>query len=808
MQLFKLFCFLFFLNALSYSQINYPYQVNYNLYPASPGSLRFGLNGYENPALLTYVKNPDFYFIWNNKNKDNIKLYDYGLFAAFKNFGFAGYKQNIAGSGYINNYRVLFGFGNKKTSFGFAFQWSKSDIENLSLSNLFTFSSLIRPNKYISIDLIGTTNSNFTENEGTLDLALRPLGNEKFTLFGDYNYSKFINAKSYHWSTGLVIEPFAGLQITGRYFDSKSFTIGLQISFGSFSFLQATNFDKSGEFKYHIQGLRLGSYDRNIFSKFWTKEKTHQLDLNGQIKYQKYQLFDNSNSFYQLIDRLEKIKQDKSIRQIEINISGIISPSVFLWELRDKLIELKNAGKKITIFLDNADIRLYHFASVADNIIMDPAGLITLQGVSMGRNYYKGTLEKLGIGFDELRFFKYKSAAETFSREKMSEADREQRQLIVDNLYNTIKEDIENSRSKLKLPFDSLVNNYSLFNSSSALEFGLIDSVGRWYEIKDMAKVDNLLKIVKDNSIESEKVNEDDYWGEKPKIAILYALGVCAMDEGIKARSLIKDIERISKDNTIKAVVFRIDSPGGDALASDVVAEGIKKLKKSKPVIVSQGLVAGSGGYWLSMYGDTIVSNKNTITGSIGVIGSWLYNKSFKESAGVSTDIVKKGEHADLGYGMIIPLLNTVLPDRKFTNEERQTIENMIRGMYSEFVKKVANGRNKSEDEVEKVAQGRVWSGLDAIKIGLVDVLGGLGDAIEIAQKKANLKEGEFSIVEFPKPQLLDLNSLIRPSMINTSLSSPLMDLTKFNLNNNGKPIVIMPLDFLPDEYLLYDFYR
>lgn len=808
MQLFKLFCFLFFLNALSYSQINYPYQVNYNLYPASPGSLRFGLNGYENPALLTYVKNPDFYFIWNNKNKDNIKLYDYGLFTAFKNFGFAGYKQNIAGSGYINNYRVLFGFGNKKTSFGFAFQWSKSDIENLSLSNLFTFSSLIRPNKYISIGLIGTTNSKFTENEGTLDLALRPLGNEKFTLFGDYNYSKFTNAKSYHWSTGLVIEPFAGLQITGRYFDSKSFTIGLQVSFGSFSFLQATNFDKSGEFKYHIQGLRLGSYDRNIFSKFWTKEKTHQLDLNGQIKYQKYQLFDNSNSFYQLIDRLEKIRQDKSIRQIEINISGIISPSVFLWELRDKLIELKNAGKKITIFLDNADIKLYHFASVADNIIMDPAGLITLQGVSMGRNYYKGTLEKLGIGFDELRFFKYKSAAETFSREKMSEADREQRQLIVDNLYNTIKEDIENSRSKLKLPFDSLVNNYSLFNSSSALEFGLIDSVGRWYEIKDMAKVDNLLKIVKDNSIESEKVNEDNYWGEKPKIAILYALGVCAMDEGIKARSLIKDIERISKDNSIKAVVFRIDSPGGDALASDVVAEGIKKLKKSKPVIVSQGLVAGSGGYWLSMYGDTIVSNKNTITGSIGVIGSWLYNKSFKESAGVSTDIVKKGEHADLGYGMIIPLLNTVLPDRKFTNEERQTIENMIRGMYSEFVKKVANGRNKSEDEIEKVAQGRVWSGLDAIKIGLVDVLGGLGDAIEIARKKANLKEGEFSIVEFPKPQLLDLNSLIRPSMINTSLSSPLMDLTKFNLNNNGKPIVIMPLDFLPDEYLLYNFYR
>lgn len=808
MQLFKLFCFLFILNALSYSQINFPYQVNYNLYPASSGSLRFGLNGYENPSLLTYVKSPDFYFIWNNKNKDNIKLNDYGLFAAFKNFGFAGYKQNVSGSGYINSYRVLFGFGDKKTSFGIAYQWSKSDIPNLSLSNLFTFSSLIRPNKYISMGLIGTTNSKFTENEGTIDLAWRPLGNEKFTLFGDYNYSKITDVKCYHWSTGLVIEPFSGLQVTGRYFDSRAFTIGLQISFGNFSFLQATNFSKTGEFKYHIQGLRLGSYDRNIFSKLWTKEKTHQLDLNGQIKYHKYQLFDNSNSFYQLIDRLEKIKKDKSIKQIEINISGIVSPSIFLWELRDKLLELKKAGKKITIFLDNADISLYHLASVADNIIMDPAGLIVLQGVSMGRNYYKGTLEKLGIGFDELRFFKYKSAAETFSREKMSEADREQRQLIVDNLYNTIKQDVENSRSKLKLPFDSLVNNYSLFDSKSALESGLIDSLGRWYEIKDITKMDDFLRFVKDNSIESEKVNEDNYWGEKPKIAILYALGVCAMDEGIKARSLIKDIEKISKDNSIKAVVFRIDSPGGDALASDVVAEGIRKLKRSKPVIVSQGLVAGSGGYWLSMYGDTIVSNKNTITGSIGIIGSWLYNKSFKESAGVSTDIVKKGEHADLGYGMIIPLLNTVLPDRKFTNEERKSVENMIRGMYSEFVKKVAYGRNKSEEEIEKVAQGRVWSGMDAIKIGLVDVLGGLADAIEIARIKANLKEDEFSIVEFPKPQFLDLSSLIRPSIINSSLSSPLMDLTKFNLIKNGKPVVMMPLDFLPEEYLLINFYR
>jgi protease-4 len=470
------------------------------------------------------------------------------------------------------------------------------------------------------------------------------------------------------------------------------------------------------------------------------------------------------------------------------------------------LLELKNSGKKITIFIDNADFNLYHFASVADKIVMDPLGLITLEGILMGRNYYKGTLEKLGIGFDELRFFKYKSAAETYSREKMSDADREQRQLIVDNLYNTIKEDVESSRANLKLPLDSLVNNYVLFTSTSALNYGLVDSIGRWYSLKDGSELDKILRVVKDNTIESMVTNEDNYWGEKPKIAIVYTLGACAMDEGIKARSLIKDVEKIAKDKSIKAVIFRIDSPGGDALASDVIAEGMRKIKGKKPVIVSQGLVAGSGGYWLSMYADTIVSNKNTITGSIGVIGSWLYNKSFKESAGVSTDYVKRGNHADVGFGMLIPILNTVLPDRKLTNDERSKIEMMIREMYAEFVNKVANGRNKSPDEIEQIAQGRVWSGIDAKKIGLVDVLGGLSDAIEIAREKANLKKDEFQVVEFPKPQLFDLSFVLPLSLQSIQKNTPLIDFINFNLKNNGKPMMLMPFEYIPEDYFLKGF--
>lgn len=799
--------FLFLFVTQNFAQRMYPYEVNLNLFPASPGALRFGLNGFDNPALLNYIKNPDFYFIWNNGNKNYFNLNEYGFFAGFNKFGFSYYNKEITPTGRINSYKFSSAFGDRFVSFGFSYQWTKAKNINQKFDDVLTLASLMRLNKFLSIGLIGSSNYSLKNYETALDFSVRPFGTEKITLFTDYVYWKFSNQQKSSWSGGIVVQPFSGMNLSGRYFDNGSFSFGLQVSFGNIGFLQSINFNKTGDLANQIQGIRFGSYDKNIFSDLFKKEKTHQIDLNGQIKYQKYQLFDNSKTLMGLLQKLENIKNDKSITQIEINTSGMVASRVFLWELREKLNELRKEGKKIIVYIDNANIDIYHFASVANKIVMDPMGIITLEGVLMGRNFYKGTLEKIGLGFDELRFFKYKSAAETYSRDKMSYADREQRDLIVENLYSTFKADIENSRTNLKIPFDTLVNNFLIFTSKQAMEFGLVDTLGRWYEIKNKPNKLEIIRVIRDNRIEAEYAN-DFSWGEKPKIAVIYILGACAMDEGIKARTLIKDIEKVTKDESIKAVVLRIDSPGGDALASDVIAEGIKKLKKEKPVIVSQGIVAGSGGYWLSMYADTIVSNKNTITGSIGVIGSWIYNKGFKESVGVTTDYVKRGEHADLGFGVFIPILNVVIPDRKLTNEERSKLEEMIKEMYQKFVSKVANGRNKSFDEIEKVAQGRVWSGVDAIKLGLVDVLGGLTDAIEIARVKAKLDKNDFQIVEFPKAQLLDLSSIL-PLPITAKVESiPLIDYLKLQLKYNGKPMYLMPSESIPDDYFIYDFYK
>jgi protease-4 len=269
------------------------------------------------------------------------------------------------------------------------------------------------------------------------------------------------------------------------------------------------------------------------------------------------------------------------------------------------------------------------------------------------------------------------------------------------------------------------------------------------------------------------------------------------MDQGITARKLVRDVQAVVEDRSVKAIVLRVDSPGGDPMASDYIAEALKKAKGKKPVIISQGAVAASGGYWLSMYGDTIVAAPTTITGSIGVIGGWLYNKGIKEKLGMSTDLVKAGEHADLGFGFTLPFVGVSLPDRALTTDERARMESIIKSLYADFVGKVASGRGSTRDAIEAVAQGRVWSGYDGAQNGLVDVLGGLETAIAIAKERAGIpKEQEVSILELPKKGLIDFSQFM-PRLIGVDMKQkdPLLEHLRFLVERNGQPMPILPLE-------------
>jgi protease-4 len=783
----------------AYAQQTY-YREN-KFWMTSPGAYKSGLYGFDNPALLNYQSQPDFYFTWTNENGTWNNFNNWGLFAAIPNFSFGLVNQKFQDHS-VTDYKLSTAIGSPDFSFGVGYGWSSGDIGYFDRSNLITVGALARPNPFVSFGLAG--NILFSgQNEGVLDLAVRPLGNEKISVFGDYVFKNYMSDLDNKWSAGIALEAYPGFRLTGRYFENKYYTVGIELSLGRISFSSMSNLDKDGKYQFNTYGLRIGSYDRNPIQNFKTKTDYIDLNLLGGLKYARFRFFDDSKTLYEIIEEIKAAKNDKSIAGIAINTSGMNINRVLLWELREELRKFREMGKKVYIYIDRPGIDAYHFASVADKIVMDPQGMITLEGFMYGKQYYTGAMEKLGIGFHEWRYFKYKSAYEVYARKDMSEGDSTQLQKLIDDFYKLAKTDICIDRNISSAKFDDLINNFGLLLPQEAVEQKLVDTLGRWETVKELInKMEgNDKNFINPGSISKFILPKDNYWGKKPEIALIYATGICAMDEGISARNLVKYVDQAVNDNNVRAIVLRVDSPGGDGLASDIIAEALKKAKDKKPLIISQGSVAASGGYWLSMYGDTILAAPNTITGSIGVIGGWAYNKGLKEKLGVSTDYVKHGEHSDLGFGMTIPFIGLTLPDRDLTTFEQKKIDNSILAMYKEFVGKVAVGRNKSFAYIDSVGQGRVWSGFDGKSNGLVDILGGMSEALEIAVNKAGLSGEEYEVKEYPPPPLFNFNFFM-PKIPGFRLEeeSTIKNIT-FRLQYNGIPLPILPLedmDYVP----------
>lgn len=781
-------------------QVDFPKYYTYSdLSATSPGALKFGLYGYDNPALLSYLRQPDLQFTWTDAAGRWNDFNRWGLFMAGPNLGFDLVKTKIPGAS-VMDYRIATAFGDRAFSLGLGFGWSGGDKAQFNRSNVWTIGTLIRPNPYVSVGLTGSTATSGNGKEAVFDVAARPLGNEIVTLFADYSIQNDQSLKDGGWSMGAALEALPGIRIVGRYFDTKAFTLGLEFSLGNAGLAAHSTYDRDGKHSFNTYSVRLGAYDRTVLTGLMKKSRYLEIDLLGPLRYQRYVWFDRSHTLSRILETIQAAKSDETVAGIAINTSGMTADREMLWEIREQLKDFRSAGKKVVIFVDRLGIDEYHFASVADRIVLDPTGVVMLQGYSMGRTFLKGTLEKLGIGFDEWRYFKYKSAVEVLSRDKMSEPDREQRQKLVEDFYRLAKADICQSRNLTLERFDTLVNDEVMFLPQEAVKQGLVDTLGRWEDVDAMVeRIEGGRKsLVSPMSLAKFNLPYDNLWGERPKIALIYALGVCEMDAGIKARTLWKVIEAAGKDPKVKAIVLRVDSPGGDGMASDYVAEAVKKARKSKPVIISQGTVAASGGYWLSMYGDTIVAAPNTITGSIGVIGGWMYNKELKEKLGMSTDLVAVGKHADLGFGFSLPFLGLGIPDRDLNDVERAKIERIIRSYYQEFVQKVAEGRHRDYNTIDAVAQGRVWSGYDGKEVGLVDLLGGLETALQVAREKARIPEDrEAEIIEMPKLGLFDLSALL-PGILGTEDLSPMnktVEHLKFLLKHNGEPMPVMPID-------------
>ncbi len=780
------------------------YYSRYSFLFAPPASYQNGLVGFVNPANLRFVNGFEAELYWNQNALDSSAPRDWGLFTGGRVFGFGMMRQHV-GDVSVTDYKISLSMGKPSLAFGASYGWSAGAKEAFGRERVMTIGGILRPFSRLSVGLVGNFSVDSRAREGIAEIGIRPFASPWLTLFADGALMRNESLADAPWSVGASVQPIKGVSVVGRYFSTEAFTVGLTFQLGRAGVASQGSWNAEGDYAATTYMVRVGGRQPSFFTPLLNKNKMYvSMDLKGPVAYLDYRYFKTGvHRFYRILADIQAAQNDPRVSALAINLSRTRITPENVWEIREALKDFRHSGKKVVIFLDNAGMNLYHLASVADMVVLDPEGSLMLPGYIMGRTFLKGTLDKLGLGFDEWRFFKYKSAAEALSREKMSDADREQRQAFLDDWYELVRADVCEARRIPSQKFDEYVNNHVFFMASEAVEAGLVDTLGRWSDRKKLLKSLTGKKLssvptsdLLDNTVATQQ------WGELPQIAVVYGLGVCDMDKGIRARWLEKVFRKLEKKKNVKAVVFRVDSPGGDGLASDVVAEALKKCSKKKPVIVSQGQVAGSGGYWISMYGDEILAGPNTITGSIGVIGGWLYDKGISKKMGMTSDYVKRGKHADLGFGVTMPVLGLTIPARNLTPEERQRMEHYIKAFYDIFVKKVAQGRGLSEERVRQIAEGRIYSGLDGQQVGLVDEIGGLMTAIAIAREKAGIPvDREVQIVEIPAHKGVFPNPLEEGFSVRLrSEDEMVLEYLRMLSEHPGKPLPMLQPGSYPTE--------
>lgn len=450
---------------------------------------------------------------------------------------------------------------------------------------------------------------------------------------------------------------------------------------------------------------------------------------------------------------IQKAKECEQIKGIYIETNTLEGSPATLQSLRDLLLDFKKTGKFVVAYADTYQQGAYYVASAADKVWINPKGMLSWHGLSTQPQFIRDFLDKVGVKIQVVKVGQYKSATETFTEDHMSDANREQVSVYLNGIWDRMLSDVSKSR---KISTDSL-NAYAdqVMEFSSTKEYkqkGLIDATLYPDQIK--GEIKKLLKIADEEAIAQVSVSQMvDYasieTGNSDQIAVYYCegsivqqevQGVLMGDAGIVGPTVCRDIEALAKDDNVKAVVIRINSGGGDAYASEQMWHQIMELKKVKPVVVSMGGMAASGGYYMSCAASWIVAEPTTITGSIGIFGTFPdAHKLMTEKLGFKYDKVITNKHSDMS---ITPMA------RAFSDDEIALLQKYINRGYATFLQRVAEGRKMKTADVDKIAQGRVWLGKDALKIRLVDQLGSIDDAIAKAAKLAKMQD--YSICSYP----------------------------------------------------------
>ena len=448
----------------------------------------------------------------------------------------------------------------------------------------------------------------------------------------------------------------------------------------------------------------------------------------------------------EILSRIEAAKTDDNIKGIYLNPSTVGTGFATLKAIRDALVDFKTSKKFIVAYSDGYSQKAYYLASVADKVYLNPQGSFDFRGLSSSTMFMKGALDKLGVEMQVIKVGTYKSAVEPFILNAMSDANKLQVTSYLNSIYDSFLSDLSEGR---KISVDSLRNyadEFVVHNADDALKYKFIDA--KMYKDELLSEIKKRLEIKEADDISV--VSITNYGGKKSEekasdeIAILYAYGDIVDGEGAKGEiggdKISRELRQLRKDDKVKAVVLRVNSGGGSALASDIIWREVELTKKVKPVIVSMGDYAASGGYYISAAADSIFAEKSTLTGSIGVFGLIPnFQGLMNNKLGIKFEDVKTGKYASMMSS----------PDKPMTAEEKVIMQGEVNATYQTFMSRVASGRNMEIAQVDSIGQGRVWTGEQALKIGLVDKIGNLNDAIHAAANKGKLTS--YSTKEYPK---------------------------------------------------------
>jgi len=440
----------------------------------------------------------------------------------------------------------------------------------------------------------------------------------------------------------------------------------------------------------------------------------------------------------QIINAIENAKSDDKIKGISITTLGVNAGVAQTQAIRNKLLEFKETGKFIKAYADIYDQKSYYFSSVADSIFINPVGAIDFKGLSSEVLFYKDLEDKTGVKMEVIRHGKYKSAVEPFLYNKMSDDNREQVSTFLKSIWNEMVVDIAKSRALTEEDVNNIADNLLGRNAKKAIESNLIDEALYYDEYMDrlklavgLLKVDDLNKITISNYIATGKGRITSTGSNK--IAVIYAQGEIIYGKGdenvIGQELIINALRKVKNNKSIKAIVLRVNSPGGSALASELIWREMELASIKKPIVVSMGNVAASGGYYIACGADRIFAEPTTITGSIGVFGVIPNISELAKNIGINAEQVATNKGAN--YSVFEPM----------TDEFRAVTTEGVEQVYTTFLERVAEGREMTVEEVNEIAQGRVWSGVDALENGLVDELGNLDDAIAHAAELAEITD-------------------------------------------------------------------